>query len=128
MKRRQFCQSAVATGVTATIPIGSVFALTVDSDIPAVTLTGDETVLAKSAVMEFAESLRGELLAKGDAGYDAARTVWNGMHDRYPALIARCADIDDVSKAVSFAREHALLLAVKGGGRVGSRHSSGELA
>ena len=36
-----------------------------DSDIPAVTLTGDETVLAKSAVMEFAESLRGELLAKG---------------------------------------------------------------
>ncbi len=115
MKRRHICQSVVATGVTAAFPIGRVLALTVASDIPAVTLSGDQIVLKKVAVKEFAESLKGDLLAKGDSGYDKARMIWNGMHDRYPALIARCADIDDVSKSVSFAREHSLLLAVRGG-------------
>ena len=115
MKRRHFCQSAVATGVAAAFPFGRVLALTA-SDIPAVTLSGDQTVLEKAAVQEFAESLKGDLLAKGDAGYDTARTIWNGMHDRHPALIARCAVIEDVSKSVNFAREQNLLLAVKGGG------------
>lgn len=116
MKRRHFCQSAVATGVAAAFPFGRVLALTEISDIPAVTLSGDQTVLEKAAVKEFAESLKGDLLAKGDPGYDQARTIWNAMHDRHPALIARCAHIEDVSKSVNFAREQSLLLAVKGGG------------
>ena len=50
------------------------------------------------------------------SGFDAARRVWNGMIDRTPALIARCAGAADVSSAVNFARDHDLPLAVHGGG------------
>jgi hypothetical protein len=122
MNRRLFCRSAIAAGVTAALPVshafGSVFhALAqVTSDIPAIKLSGNETVLQKAAVNELSGSLRGQLLTRGDAGYDDARTLWNAMHDRHPALIVRCADVQDVSTAVNFAREHELLLAVKGGG------------
>ena len=60
--------------------------------------------------------LRGGLLEPGDEGYDAARVVWNGMIDRRPALIARCAGVADVIDCVGFARRHGLPLAVRGGG------------
>jgi FAD/FMN-containing dehydrogenase len=60
--------------------------------------------------------LRGEVILAGDAGYDDARAVWNGMIDRRPALIARCADTDDVVVAVAYARDNALPLTVRGGG------------
>jgi hypothetical protein len=63
--------------------------------------------------------LRGELITPGDAGYDAARKVYNAMIDRRPALIARCADVADVIACVNFAREKDLLLAVRGGGHNG---------
>ncbi len=63
-----------------------------------------------------AGQLRGELLRRDDAGYDAARALWNGMTDRHPAAIARCAGTDDVRVAVRFAADHDLLLAVRGGG------------
>ena len=68
------------------------------------------------AIQAFQERLRGELLRPGDAGYDAARTVWNAMIDRRPALIARCAGAADVIAAVRFAREQGLLVSVKSGG------------
>jgi FAD/FMN-containing dehydrogenase len=58
----------------------------------------------------------GEVLRPDDAGYDDARKVFNGMIDRRPALIARCADADDVVAAVNLAREHDLPLSVYGGG------------
>ncbi|MEA2351879.1 MAG: hypothetical protein QOG41_200 [Thermoleophilaceae bacterium] len=58
----------------------------------------------------------GELLHSGDGGYDEARAVFNGMIDRHPALIARCATPDDVVAAVNLAREHHLPLSVYGGG------------
>src|SRR5215207_9110023 len=61
-------------------------------------------------------SLRGELLRLGDDGYDAARMVHNGMIDKHPALIARCAGATDVMRAVDFAREHQLVVSVRGGG------------
>jgi FAD/FMN-containing dehydrogenase len=61
-------------------------------------------------------SLRGELLRPGDAGYDDARKIHNGMIDRHPALIVRCAGAADVINAVNFARENHLLVAVRGGG------------
>jgi FAD/FMN-containing dehydrogenase len=48
--------------------------------------------------------------------YDRARKIWNGMHDKRPALIARCMSAQDVSRAVTFARERELLVAVRGGG------------
>ena len=73
-------------------------------------------VLEQSAIDAFKANLRGELLQAGDADYDRARTVWNAMIDRRPALIARCAGAADVIRGVNFARVHNLLLAVRSGG------------
>ena len=73
-------------------------------------------MLSQSAIEKFRTSLRGPSFCPGDAGYEEARKVWNGMIDRRPALIARCAGAADVMAAVRFARDHGLLVSVKGGG------------
>ena len=52
------------------------------------------------------ERIAGELITPAHPGYETARRVWNGMIDRRPAVIARCADADDVTVAVRFADEH----------------------
>jgi FAD/FMN-containing dehydrogenase len=65
---------------------------------------------------ELAERLAGEVVAPDHPEYEIARRVWNGMIDKRPAAIARCADADDVASAIRFAAEHALPLAVRGGG------------
>jgi len=62
------------------------------------------------------KACRGEVLARGDAGFDAARRVYNGAIDRRPAAIVRCAGVADVVVAVRLARAHDLPLAVRGGG------------
>ncbi len=67
--------------------------------------------------------LRGQLLRPGDDGYDGARKLWNGMFDRRPALIARCAGASDVMRAVNFGRDNRLPLAVRGGGHSFPGHS-----
>ena len=61
-------------------------------------------------------ALHGELLRPGDDEYESARRIHNGMIDRRPAMIVRCAGVADVMRAVSFAREHEMLVAVRGGG------------
>lgn len=66
---------------------------------------------------------RGALLRPGEEGYDEARRIWNGAIDRRPALVARCAGADDVAEAVRFAREHDLLVSVRGGGHSIAGHS-----
>jgi FAD/FMN-containing dehydrogenase len=58
----------------------------------------------------------GDVITPDHPEYESARRVWNGMIDRRPALIVRCADADDVSRAVRLATEHGLPLAVRGGG------------
>jgi FAD/FMN-containing dehydrogenase len=73
-------------------------------------------LVPESAVQKFRESLRGQSLCPGEQGYDAGRTVANAMIDRRPAVIARCAGVADVIACVRFAREHAVLVAVRGGG------------
>lgn len=75
-----------------------------------------QTRIEPSAMEEFAKNFRGELLKPGDAGYDQARSIWNAMINRNPALIARCRGVADIRAAVNFAREKSLLVAVKGGG------------
>ncbi|NNG24750.1 FAD-binding oxidoreductase [Telluria aromaticivorans] len=60
--------------------------------------------------------IRGTILQTNDAGYDEARTVWNAMIDRRPAIIVRCAGTADVRACVAYARDHGLPLAVRGGG------------
>ncbi len=69
-----------------------------------------------AAVREFRGSVRGEIIGPKDAGYDEVRKVFNGMIDRRPALIVRCADAADVQRAVTFAREQGLVLSVRAGG------------
>ena len=64
-------------------------------------------------------NLRGRLIHPTDAEYDAARALYNGMIDKRPRLIARCVDVADVMNAVNYAREHGLLLAIRGGGHSG---------
>jgi FAD/FMN-containing dehydrogenase len=61
-------------------------------------------------------AIRGPICLAGDDGYEEARTIWNGMIDRHPRAIVRCADATDVIRAVEFARDHGLVLAVRGGG------------
>jgi FAD/FMN-containing dehydrogenase len=63
--------------------------------------------------------LRGELILPGDAAYDSARKVYNGMIDKRPRLIARCVDVADVMAAVEYGRENNLLTAIQGGGHNG---------
>ncbi|HLC28044.1 MAG TPA: FAD-binding oxidoreductase [Dehalococcoidia bacterium] len=81
-------------------------------------LTIDEAALGK-----LAQGFRGRLLRPGDSGYDAARTIFNAMIDRRPALIAQPTDTSDVASAVNFARENGLLVSVKGGGHAASGHA-----
>jgi FAD/FMN-containing dehydrogenase len=68
------------------------------------------------AVQALRQRLHGELLHPGDEGYEASRTVFNAMVEKYPSLVARCTGAADVRAAVTFARENDLRLAVKGGG------------
>jgi len=85
-------------------------------DLQAVTTTSGEISLDEAAIQPLRASLRGELICPGDAGYEQTRQVWNGMIDRRPALIIRCYGVADVIQAVNFARQHHLLLSVRGGG------------
>ncbi|MDI7864762.1 FAD-binding oxidoreductase [Rhizobiaceae bacterium n13] len=80
------------------------------------TLDGEKTAVETETIDSFRAGLRGALLVEGDPGYDEARSVWNAMVDRRPGLIARCAGAADVVKAVQFARDNRLLVAVRGGG------------
>src|SRR5690348_13634229 len=81
-----------------------------------ITGVGATIVLDDAAVADLAVKLRGSLIRPGDADYDTARAVWNGMIDRHPALIVRCVCTEDVVMALGFARAHQLLVAVRGGG------------
>ena len=69
-----------------------------------------------AALTSFSEAFEGEIVLPGSAGYDAARIVWNGIIDRRPAVVARCAGVEDVRRTVRFAREQELPLAVRCGG------------
>ncbi len=80
------------------------------------TTEGGATGVADEAIAALRANLRGSLLLPNDAGYDVARTLWNAMIDRRPAAIVRAGGAADVMQAVNFARQHKLLLAVRGGG------------
>lgn len=85
-------------------------------ELAVIMIGGGTGTLPARRVQEFREKLSGELLRSEDPGYDVARRVWNGMVDKRPALIARCAGTKDVVACVNFAREHQMLVSVRGGG------------
>ena len=122
MQRRDFCKSALIGSALATAPAALMRAYatepaaTVGGEIQAVSLSGKPLLIPAAAVKEFAANLHGRLLSASDADYDQARRLWNKMIDRRPALIARCSGAADIARAVSFARERELLVAVRGGG------------
>ena len=120
MNRRLFLRSAVAAGVsvTATPTLAAQFAaLTeVNANVNAVTGNRAEIEIERAAVSELADSLRGNLLLPGNPAYETARHVLNGGIDKHPAFVVQPIGATDVRKAVTFARERDMLLAVKCGG------------
>jgi FAD/FMN-containing dehydrogenase len=76
------------------------------------------------AIARLGRSLNGAVYLPDDVGYDAARRVWNGMSDKRPALIVRPADQGDVARAVAFARDNQLPLAVRSGGHSPAGHGT----
>jgi FAD/FMN-containing dehydrogenase len=78
--------------------------------------TGADASIGAMELDRLAHSIRGELLPRGGPGYEEARAIWNAMITRRPALIARCRSAADVVRAVRFARDNDLLVAVRGGG------------
>ncbi|MFF0445365.1 FAD-binding oxidoreductase [Streptomyces sp. NPDC004609] len=72
--------------------------------------------IAEAALTGLRQELTGEVFAPADAGYDEARTIYNGVIDRRPALVVQCETGADVAHAVRFGRDHDLEIAVRGGG------------
>jgi FAD/FMN-containing dehydrogenase len=70
----------------------------------------------KAMIDGFKTQFQGDVLLPDATDYDEARQIWNAMIDRRPALIARCASPEDVVQAVKFARQHNLLVSIRGGG------------
>ena len=80
--------------------------------------------LEKRMVAAFESRLHGSVIVPGDQEYDSARRVWNGMIDKYPAIIVRCNSVSDVIASVNFAREQELLVSVRGGGHNVAGHAT----
>lgn len=72
--------------------------------------------LRSASLRALGDVLDGEVVVRGDDGYDSARAVWNGTVDRQPAIVAYCVDVSDVVAALQFARAHDLVIAVRSGG------------
>jgi hypothetical protein len=72
--------------------------------------------LAASTIETFSTQLRGEIIIPTNAGYDQERKVYNGMINKHPGMIVKCADVADVIASVNFGRENNLLISVRGGG------------
>lgn len=123
MDRRIFCRTAIAAGIAASYPLLGAcsrneppVATSANTSIRGISLDGAEIELERAAIKELGDAMTGPVMLSGHPDYDGARSIWNGMHDKHPALIARCLNNDDVSKAVTFAAERDLLVAVRGGG------------
>ena len=122
MDRRKFVKRTFAAGVAASFPILTAcgekagVATEAEASVRAVSLDGAEIELTKSMIRELGEAMTGPVMLSEHPGYESARKVWNGMHDKHPALIARCRSTQDIQLAVDFARDNSLLLAVRGGG------------
>ena len=76
--------------------------------------------MAAQTMEQLKGAFRGELIQPGDAAYESARKVYNGMIDKRPKLIARCVDVADVIAAVGYGASNGMLTAIRGGGHNGA--------
>lgn len=88
------------------------------------TRNGEGRAVPKAALETLRSAIQGTARTGGDPGYEETRTVWNGMIDRFPALIVSCRTVQDVRRVVAFAQEQEALLAVRGGGHSFAGHST----
>ena len=121
ISRRTFTQSTLAATALATLPAQRLWAdaskpAAIPAQVGAIGLGGNPVTLTAAEIKELRAALHGPLLLSADDGYDVARHIWDPSFDRHPALIARCADAQDVVHAVNFARTHQLRTAVRAGG------------
>ena len=126
LKRRSFLQSALGLGAASVLPLRYVRADTIPDDIPAVSLAGKAIVLKRTDLQTLRRSFQGDMLLPGNDQYDHYRMIWNGMFNKHPALILRVAGVNDVVRAVEFARAYGLLTAVRCGGHSFSGKSTCE--
>jgi FAD/FMN-containing dehydrogenase len=130
LSRRYFVRGSVAAAVAASLPASRAWSgvlsasMKVDGDLDAVRGTGQSVTLARSAVQELGDALRGNLLLPGHAAYDDARRVINAQMNKHPALIVQPRGGADVKLAIDFARAENLLVAVKCGGHSPSGKST----
>jgi hypothetical protein len=80
--------------------------------------------LDTDTLRQWADTLTGPVILRGDTAFDAARVVWNRAIDQQPAAIARVADVADVVRTLEFVRAHDLLLAVRSGGHSQAGHGT----
>jgi FAD/FMN-containing dehydrogenase len=80
------------------------------------TLDNASKTMTGAAVAALRARLRGQVALPGEDGYDAARSIWNAMIDRRPALVVRCLGTADVIQALTLARDEGLLVSVRSGG------------
>jgi UDP-N-acetylenolpyruvoylglucosamine reductase len=78
--------------------------------------------MTNELINDLKNSLHGKLVLPNDSDYDTVRKVYNGMIDKHPAMIAQCADVEDVKTCINFAKENNMLLSIRGGG-----HNAGGL-
>lgn len=129
LSRRSFIARTSMLGLAA-VPLARAWpallspSMSVDRDLDALTGDGRAVTLARAAVQELADSLRGNLLLPGIPAYEQARRVQNAQIDKHPALIVQPRGASDVSSAVQFARAANLLVAVKCGGHSPSGKST----
>ncbi len=86
------------------------------TSFPVTTLSGEQTTIDAQAVTDLQTALRGPILTAESPDYDDVRLMWNKLIDKRPALIVRATGTADVVATVNFARQHSILLAVRGGG------------
>ncbi len=121
MDRRKFIQSSLSATAAATISLHAtsgniLFAKDANTSIRAISLDGKEIELSKAMIRELGSAMKGPVIMSNHKEYNTSRMLWNGMHDKKPALIARCLNTQDAATAIDFARDHGLLTAIRGGG------------
>lgn len=94
--------------------------------LPETSAAHEEQRAYGQAMWTLALNLRGELILPGDPDYEAARGIWNGAYDHRPALIVRCANVEDVRSAITFAREQGMAVSVRSGGHSPAGYGTNE--